>query len=312
MTSPFDVCVVASFMTDLVVRAPRRPAAGETIIGTSFERFLGGKGFNQAVAAARAGARTAVIGRLGDDPEGEAFRIALERDGIDQARVITDPRDGTGVAVPLVEEGGENSIVIVPRANRALSVEDITAAAHVLEVSRVVLLQLELPPEAVLEAARIVRRAGGTVVLNPAPAVPSLGALAGLVDHLVCNQTEASLLSGIPCRDDRMNEVIARLRQASGAAGVVVTLGSGGVIVASGEQSAHRRAHSVDCVDSVGAGDAFCGVMAALLSAGAGLEEAVRYGNAAGALAVTRAGAEPSMPARSEVDALVLGAEAPA
>ena len=176
-----EVCVVGSFMMDLVVRAPRRPAVGETLVGDSFEMFLGGKGFNQAIAAARAGARTAMVGRVGGDDFGKCFLEALERDGIDAAFVTRDETLGTGVGLPLVEPSGANSIVIVPRANHRQDAGDVRAAKPAIESARVVLLQLELSAPVALEAARIARAAGRTVVLNPAPAcLDSLGAFEGL------------------------------------------------------------------------------------------------------------------------------------
>lgn len=304
-----DVCVVGSFMMDLVVRAPRRPTSGETLFGHSFEQFRGGKGFNQAVAAARAGARTAMVGRLGDDAWGGDFRAALGREGIDATNVGTDAHVGTGVATPLVEDDGSNSIVVVPRANLEITPQHL-ASVDLLATSSVVLMQLELPVTTVVAAARAAHAAGATVILNPAPAVCDLSAFRGLVDILVPNQAEATLLTGIDCESDisRVGEAADALRTMTGAAAVVITLGAAGVLVVDDAGHQHLPSHVVSCIDTVGAGDAFCGAMAAALAARAPLIDAVRRGVAAGALAVTRAGAEPSMPTSAEVDAL-LGAD---
>jgi ribokinase len=269
-------------MMDLVARGPRRPERGETVIGTSFETFLGGKGFNQAVAAARAGASTAMVGRLGDDDFGRQFLAQLAADGIDTSGVGVDPDIGTGVGMPFVEDSGDNSIVVIPRANHALTPEHVRAAAAVIESARVVLLQMELPLDATLEAARIAHKAGAVVVLNPAPAVLPLDPFAGLVDYVTPNESESARLGAIK--------------------GVVITtLGERGVDV----DGTRLDAHDVKCVDTVGAGDAFCGAFAAGLAQGAALLDAARLGNAAGALAVGVAGAEPSMPRRADIDALL-------
>jgi ribokinase len=296
-----DVCVVGSFMADLVVRAPRRPAPGETVLGTSIERHLGGKGFNQALAASRAGAVTAVVGRLGADAEAEQFRAALADEGIDSRWVAVDDAIGTGIGLPLVEDSGENSIVVVPRANLRVSAADIQAASGLISASRAVLLQLELPAPVVVETAHLARAAGAIVVLNPAPPVAELDAFIGAVNCLVCNETEAELLSGMSCAGEDLAGVTGRLRELCGAEKVVLTLGGRGVYVSDAGRDTYIRPHSVSCVDSVGAGDAFCGVLTARLAAGDGLRDAARYGNAAGALAVTRSGAGPSLPSLNEI-----------
>jgi ribokinase len=301
-----EVCVVGSFMMDLVVRAPRRPEIGETLVGESFEMFLGGKGFNQAIAAARAGARTAMVGRVGGDDFGKCFLEALARDGIDADFVTRDETLGTGVGLPLVEPSGANSIVIVPRANHRQDAGDVRAAKPAIEAAQVVLLQLELPVLVALEAARIARAAGRTVVLNPAPAcIDSLGAFEGLVDYVVPNESEAERLTGVSAAGGSLRDAAVALVGQTGARGVVLTLGARGVALYEGGNVELLPSHTIECIDSVGAGDAFCGAFAAQLARGASLAEAARYGNAAGALACTRAGAEPSMPTAAEVEKLL-------
>ena len=291
----FDVCVVGSFMMDLVVTAPRRPGPGETIIGHGMEQLLGGKGFNQAIAAARSGARVAMVGGVGDDDFGAAFLAALDREGIDASGVRVIAGVGTGVAVPLVEDSGENSIVIIPRANHEMTAADVAAASKVIEDSAVVLVQWELPVDAVVEAARIGRAASAVVVLNPAPAVLDIASFTGLVDIVVPNEHELVA----------MDTDAPGLRARTGASSVVVTLGQAGVVVDDDSGAAELAAHTVDCIDTVGAGDAFCGALAARLAAGDSLVDAARYGNAAGALAVTVRGAEPAMPMRVDIERML-------
>lgn len=299
------VCVLGSFMMDLALCAPRRPVAGETVVGTSFDMFLGGKGFNQAVAASRAGARTTMIGRVGDDEFGHRFLECLRDEAIDCTHVVVDDEAGTGIGVPLIEASGENSIVIVPRANERLTPRDVERSAAMIAAAGVVLLQLELPVDTAIAAARIAKRSGALVVLNPAPA-PADGVIdqfRGLVDVLVPNEVETHSLCGATAAGAH-SQAAADLSARMGVP-VVMTLGRHGCVVVSSDSSFEVSAHSVDVVDTVGAGDAFCGSLGTWLNAGASLREAVVYANAAGALAVTRAGAEPAMPSRQAIVELV-------
>ncbi len=299
------VAVLGSFMMDLVVRAPRRPAAGETLVGTSFDVYLGGKGCNQAIAAARAGATTAMIGRLGADDFGARFLDCLAVEGIDAGCVTVDQVEGTGVGAPLVEDGGENSIVIIPRANHSISIADIDLAAPAIAGASVLLLQLELPTDVVVAAAARAKAAGTTVVLNPAPAVADLSAFAGLVDELIPNEGEAATLTGI------VDPVAAAraLRERLGCA-VVITVGERGAWVVDGAVPELLPAHAVEAVDTVGAGDAFCGTFGARLAQAASLLDAAVYANAAAALSVMRPGAVPSMPRSADIEAFLTTAAA--
>lgn len=313
----YDVCVLGSFMKDLVATAQRRPRTGETLHGISFAEFLGGKGVNQAVAAARMGARTAMVGTVGDDRYGEEFLALLAENDIDCSRVVRHPHLGTGVGLPVVLEDGGNSIIIVSRANAAISAADVAAAADVLTTSAVLTVQLELPVAASLAALRIASAAGVTTILNPAPAGPVDPAMAGLVDVLVPNEVEAEALSGQPCDDDTaIREAARRLADDWGLRGCVITLGSRGVFVLD-RTGGHERElrlppHRVPTVDTVGAGDAFCGSLAAALAQGSALTDAARLANAAGALSTTANGAATAAPARSEVLALLGGIHTPA
>ena len=271
-------------------------------MGSGFDVFLGGKGCNQAIAAARAGAATSMIGRVGADEFGDRFLDCLARERIDASRVTVDDEEGTGVATPLVEDGGENSIVIVPRANLRITVHDVDVAAPTIEQAAVLLLQLEVPMDVVHAAATVAHAAGTLVVLNPAPSpAAGLHGFDGLVDVLVPNEVEAAALSGTP--GDPL-AAAAVLRGQLGAA-VVVTVGAQGAWVVDGDEPEHVPAHPVEAVDTVGAGDAFCGALGARLAAGDDLRAATSYANAAAALSVTKPGAEPSMPRAADIEALL-------
>ncbi|MGC5629248.1 ribokinase [Georgenia sp. Z1344] len=296
-TERAQVCVVASFMYDMVATAPRRPAPGETLVGTGFATFVGGKGFNQAVAAARAGARTAAVGRVGEDHFATEFRDFMSAEGIDAAGVASDAENGTGVGLPVVVEGGQNSIIIVPRANEAVTTEDVEGARATIESADVLLLQLEIPLPAVRLAAEIARGAGTRVVLNPAPFVDVPREILDLVDVLVPNEVELGQL--VPGEPDLADAALA-LRRSSGCV-VVVTCGSAGVLVVDSDAAPRRLdAHRVEVVDTIGAGDAFCGNLAARLALGDDLDTAIGLANAAGALSVTRPGGAPSAPTAAE------------
>jgi len=305
VSSRYDVCVLGSFMKDLVASAERRPLPGETLHGTGFAEFLGGKGVNQAIAAARMGARTAIVGTIGDDRYGEEFLELLKRDGVDTDWVVRHPELGTGVGLPLVLPDGSNSIIIVSRANAAITVADIDAAAAVLTSSAVLSVQLELPVEASRAALQLASAAGVTTILTPAPVGPVDPSLAAFVDILVPNEMEAAALTGLDCDDSQVPEIARRLADAWDLRGCVITLGARGAFVLADGVEMLVPAHPVATVDTVGAGDAFCGSLAASLAAGAGLVDAVRLANAAGALSTTINGAAASAPSRAAAVALL-------
>jgi ribokinase len=309
--SRYDVCVLGSFMKDLVASAERRPMPGETLHGTGFAEFLGGKGVNQAIAAARMGAQTAIVGTIGEDRYGEEFLELLESDGVDTSWVVRHPSLGTGVGLPLVLPDGGNSIIIVSRANAAITPRDVEAAAEALTASKVLSVQLELPVEASQAALRLASAAGVTTILTPAPVGPIDLTLASYVDILVPNEVEAAALTGLDCDDPAQVPVIARrLADEWDLQGCVVTLGSRGAFVVDRTDGSEVwvEAHQVATVDTVGAGDAFCGSLAASLASGAPLVDAVRLANAAGALSTTVHGAADSAPARATALALLDGA----
>lgn len=302
------ITVVGSLSLDLVVQTPRRPGKGETISGTNFATFVGGKGNNQALAAARAGAAVRMVGRVGKDAYGEQIARTLAETGVDTSCLYRDTEIGTGIANIWVDPAGDNSIVIVPQANSRLSPEDVNRAASSITGAAIVLLQMEIPLETTIAAARLAHQAGVIVALNPAPAPPG-GVpveLLKVVDLLIPNETEAQLLCGMPITDQKSAVQAAEQLQKLGPKRVIITLGSQGALLLD-ESSEARLVPSfpVKAVDTTAAGDAFCGALAAALARGESLKEATVYGCAAGAMATTKPGAEPSLPTSAQIAELL-------
>ena len=302
----YDLVVVGSANADLVVRVERRPAPGETVIGTGPATHPGGKGANQAVAAARLGARTALLARVGDDAHGRLLLDAQRAAGVDPVGVLVGGAP-TGVALITVDPSGDNSIVVSPGANGRLTPEDVRAAAGLFQASRVVSAQLEVPLETVVEAVRHLAP-GSRFVLNPSPPRPLPRELLEACDPLIVNEHEAKVIlagadgSGADVGEDPQGW--ARALLALGPRSVVVTLGAEGALVAWPERVVRVPSVTVDAVDTTGAGDAFTAALACRLGAGASLQEAARYAARVGAVAVTRHGAQESYPTAAEVDAL--------
>ena len=296
------VTVVGSFMFDLVARAPRRPKTGETLIGDSFGMFIGGKGANQAIAASRLNALVCMVGRLGDDLFGNQFLDKFSDEKINTDFVIQDKNNGTGVGMPLIDASGDNSIVIIPRANTALSAKNINQGYEAIANSDILLLQLEVPIEASQRAAEIAKENSTIVILNPAPAREIPDTLLDLVDILTPNESETEILSGISATTEKEAKEAARILMDKGVETVILTLGSRGSLILTATVESFFPANQVDVVDTTAAGDAFCGALAASLANGSTIEEAVKTGNAAGALAVTKLGAEPSLPNKVDLD----------
>jgi ribokinase len=288
---------------DLVTRAPRLPKGGETLIGQSFTTVSGGKGANQAVAAARLGARVSMIGCVGNDAYGEALRGALLAEQIDCQAVSTI--DGSsGVALIVVDDSSQNSIVIVPGANGALTAEAIDRFDSVILAADVLICQLEVPDASVGHALKRGRELGKTVILNPAPASRPLPSdWYASIDYLIPNESEASALSGLSVDSLESAQAAATRLMAMGAGKVIITLGAQGSLFADGQRFEHFPAPVVKAVDTTAAGDTFVGGFAAALAAGKDEAQAIRFGQVAAALSVTRAGAQPSIPALSEVQA---------
>lgn len=290
--------MVGSLNQDITVRVPHHPRPGETVLGFGHAMAPGGKGANQAVAAARMGQAVAMVGAVGGDSYGDQLRTGLEAEGIDVSHVKRKTGVTTGLALIALDEEGENSIVVSPGANSTVSAEDVKAAGSLLASADVTLLQLEIPVAAVAAAAE---RAGGIVILNPAPAIPLPASLLAKVDVLVPNRTELGMLAE---RDSPFTpqEVLAAALELRGPQAIVVTLGADGAALIQGEGVEVLPAPMVQPVDTVGAGDAFCGALADGLARGMPLTEAVRRGIHAGAIAATREGAQPSLPLREEVE----------
>lgn len=299
MGGMIDILVIGSLNADLVVRAPRFPLPGETISGEDLVILPGGKGANQAVAAARQGARVAMLGRVGSDSFGPTLLHNLQQNGVDTTYVQTD-LSATGAAIIVVDENGQNSIVLSPGANARVTPADVDAFP--LRQVEALLLQFEIPLETVLHAARLGRQNGLRVILNPAPARRFPASLLADVDILVPNESELALLTGQAVTDIRSAEAAAKTLLAQGAKTIIVTLGKDGALLATEKQTSHFPAFPVQVVDTTAAGDAFIGGLAAALLKGASLEEAVRYGNACGALAAAKFGAQPSLPTQAEVE----------
>ncbi|MGA5584572.1 ribokinase [Streptomyces thermodiastaticus] len=297
----YDLLVVGSANADLVIGVERRPAAGETVLGSDLAVHPGGKGANQAVAAARLGARTALLARVGDDAHGRLLLDSQRTAGVDTTGVLTGGAP-TGVALITVDPSGDNSIVVSPGANARLTPEDVRAAAGLLTRARVVSAQLEVPLETVVEAVRQLAP-GSRFVLNPSPPRPLPQELLDACDPLIVNEHEARVILGAG-QAGSTPEDWARALLARGPRSVVVTLGAEGALVASAEGLTRVPSVAVDAVDTTGAGDAFAAALAWRLGAGVPLAEAAAYAARVGAAAVTKPGAQESYPTAAEVEAL--------
>jgi len=303
-----DILVVGSLNADLVVRVPRFPQPGETISGEGLKIIPGGKGANQAVAAARQGTSVAMLGRVGNDSFGPELMDNLKRNQVDSALVQVDPDSATGTAIIVVDASGQNNIILSAGGNGRVSPLDVRDTSF--SDYKLLLLQLEIPIETVLSAAQKAKEKGLRILLNPAPARPLPAELISLSDFILPNETELSLLTSQPVHDIASAEQAAKQLLAGGAQNVIVTLGPNGALIVSSKQVTHVNTYEVDVVDTTAAGDAFIAGFAARLLESDGLPgdvltNAVRYGCACGALATTRFGAQPSLPTRADVENLL-------
>jgi ribokinase len=304
------IVVVGSFVYDLVVWIPYFPRKGETLLASEFKMFAGGKGFNQAVSAKRCGTQVSMVGKVGADQFGTTFMELMEAEGIDHTFVSKDAATTTSLGIPMIDPHGENSIIGIPRANTRVTIAEVEEAKGFISQHQILLLQLEIPLETVLYAARIAHKAGVTVILNPAPAAYPLSSLLRIdelgepiIDWLIPNEVEAEMLSGrpVPNPEDAIRAGKFILSQGVDK-GVIITMGYQGVVAVTPTHEHHIPAFPITPIDPTGAGDAFCGAFAAAISEGQPLEQALRFANAAGAISATIAGAEPSLPKREAIE----------
>lgn len=300
-----SIIVFGSINMDLVTKTPRLPVAGETLTGYEFFTAGGGKGANQAVAAARLGISTQMVGRLGNDDFGRQLLRHLQAAGVQTDGVLVDETTSSGVAVITVDDAGENNIIIIGGANGRLNETDVERLRSRLPGAAALLMQLEIPMATVQLAAQAAHSAGVPVILDPAPAQDIPDELYPLIDIITPNQLEASQLVGFPVDGQEAARQASAELQQRGVSTVIVKLGDRGVFCATAEETFFVPAFSVQAVDTVAAGDAFNGALAVALAQGRLLREAVVWGAAAGALSATKAGAQPSLPDRETFEAFL-------
>jgi ribokinase len=306
-TGPPTIVVLGGINMDLIGITPRLPGPGETVVGERFYTTPGGKGGNQAVAAARMGARVRMIGRVGEDVFGPDLVENLRGHGVDVSGVALDPDHASGIAVILLDALRQNHIVAFYGANLRCDSQQLLAAEAALEGADALLLQLETPYEVSLKAARAAKKRGVPVIWDPAPAAGFPPESYASLDIVTPNQTEAQDLTGIEVTDIPSARAAAEALLKKGAPVAVIKLGEAGVYYSTSCGSGHVPSFEVEVADTVAAGDAFAGAFAVALGEGKGLEEALHHGTAAGALAVTRPGAQEAMPSRDEVESLLAG-----
>ena len=294
------IVVLGSLNMDLVLKVPHAPAAGETLHGHSIQHIPGGKGGNQAVSCARQGAQVSLVGCIGADAEGEALRTALQEDGIDTDALRTEHGTPTGTALVMVEDSGQNRIVVVAGANARLQVDE-AALTQQMAGAAFLVTQFETPLAQVQQAMQLAQRAGCKVLLNPSPMQAFDAAWWPLIDTLVVNEVEAGALVGRAVATARDAASAGAVLLARGVARVIITLGDAGAVAIDADGARHHPAPQVQVVDTTAAGDTFLGAVAVALASGDTLDQAVSLGIRAAALCVTRTGAQPSIPSRAEV-----------
>lgn len=286
----------------MVVKTDRLPGPGQTVLGEKFIMNPGGKGANQAVAAARLGGNVTFVAKMGNDSLGAQALAQLEKEGIDCRHISTDPTTASGVALITVDQRGENTIAVAPGANARLNVKDIEQAQEAIKQSDIILVQLEIPLETVEHLVQLGARMGKRIILNPAPAQTLPDALLKQLTIITPNETEAEFLTGIPVRDATTALQAAKALQNRGVPIVIITLGGNGALVWDGKTKTHLVPPPVQAVDTTAAGDIFNGALAVALGEGMNVNEAVKFANQAAALSVTRLGAQASAPSRSELE----------
>jgi len=301
------IVVVGSSNTDMIIKVPHVPVPGETIIGGKFSIAAGGKGANQAVAAARAGGDVTFIARIGDDMFGQQAKDGFVKDNINVDHVLSDKDAPSGVALIFVGEDGQNSIAVASGANANLSPSDVQAASDAISTSDILIMQLETPLETVQKAASIASDNGVKVILNPAPARELSDDILRNISILTPNESEAELLTGINVETEKDAAAVADALMAKGIETVIITMGPKGAFVATADSKELVSGFSVKAVDATAAGDVFNGTLAVAIAEGKPLKKAVSFANAAAALSVTKLGAQPSAPTREEIDKFLSG-----
>ena len=296
------IVVVGSSNTDMIIKTPSLPRAGETVLGGEFSMAAGGKGANQAVAAARAGGNVTLIACLGEDIFGEQALEGFVGDGINVEHIFRDSDTPSGIALIFVDEGGENSIAVASGANARLMPRHIEQAEEAIASADILVMQLETPIETVNAVAVLAASHDVKVILNPAPARPLEGEILRHVSILTPNETEAVMLTGIRIRNGKGAEKAAGALLNMGVDAALITMGAGGAYLATPDSGEMVTGYGVRSVDTTGAGDVFNGALATALAEGRTLLEAARFANAAAALSVTKLGAQPSVPHRKEID----------
>lgn len=299
------ITVVGSSNTDFSVKVDRLPKRGQTVLGSDFMIAAGGKGANQAVQIAKLGVQVAFVARIGRDYFGDKSIENFRSVGINTRYITRDREHPSGAAIIFVDKGGSNQIAVAPGSNRFLSVGDIKRASNVIKRSEVLLLQLEVPLDAVKNAIEIAKKANAKIILNPAPFKKLDNALLSKVDFLVPNETEAEGLTGLKVKDINSAVRAGRILLKKGIKFVIITLGSLGCVLIDEDGAEHLPAPKVKAVDTTAAGDSFCGALAVAISEGKDLIKAARFANHCAAISVTRLGAQPSLPTRKEVIAFL-------
>jgi ribokinase len=302
---PKKILVVGSSNVDLVLRIPRFHRPGETITGENLLTVFGGKGANQAVAAKRLGGKVRFVTKTGSDHFGETYRNYLVENGFARKDILQDKKQPTGVAFVELNPKGENRIIVSPGANGALTAKDVARLDNPWKGVGVFVTQLEIPLATVQRSLKMAKDRGAITLLNPSPVFPFTSELLSLVDFLVPNEWEAQALTGIRLRGDHDLPKVAKKLLTMGTKNAVITLGAKGLFFKNKETEIRMRAFKVKSVDSTSAGDAFMGGLACGLSEDMPVDDTLRFASAAGALATTKLGAQPSLPSRAEVDALL-------
>jgi|SRR5690554_1088111 len=296
------VLVIGSANMDLVLSVKKFPQPGETIFGERFEMFPGGKGANQAVCSSKLGARTIFIGKIGNDEFGKNLSENFKREGVNINHILIDEASNTGTALITVDEEGENQIIVISGSNMKITPYDIKKEKEIFKEVKVVIVQLEIPVETVLEAARLAKENDCIFILNPAPAKELPEELISLTDYLTPNETELELLSGVDVDDDKSIEAAAKVLLNKGVKNIIVTLGSKGACLINKEKKELFPAIKVKVVDSTGAGDAFNGALAYALSNNEEIENAVKLAVSVASFSVTKMGAQSSLPALNDIN----------